>query len=58
MLEIKCPRCGKKALWHGNSSRPFCSERCRQLDLGCWADEEYRLAGERALQQEDESSIF
>jgi endogenous inhibitor of DNA gyrase (YacG/DUF329 family) len=58
MLEIKCPRCGKKSLWQDNPSRPFCSDKCRLLDLGRWADEEYRLAGERAPQQEDETPGF
>jgi len=28
-----------------NRCRPFCSERCRLIDLGAWADETYRIAG-------------
>ncbi|HEU4351499.1 MAG TPA: DNA gyrase inhibitor YacG [Burkholderiales bacterium] len=28
-----------------NKWRPFCSERCRMIDLGRWAAEEYRLPG-------------
>jgi len=35
-------------MWEGNPFRPFCSERCRLIDLGRWASEEYRLAGEKA----------
>jgi uncharacterized protein len=30
-----------------NRARPFCSERCRLVDLGTWAGEEYRVAGGR-----------
>lgn len=45
-LSVACPRCRKPAAWMDNPSRPFCSERCRLVDLGRWADEEYRVAGE------------
>ena len=42
--KIQCPRCGAETLYApGNKSRPFCSERCRLIDLGKWAAEEYRL---------------
>ncbi|MEZ4485130.1 MAG: DNA gyrase inhibitor YacG [Syntrophotaleaceae bacterium] len=40
---IKCPTCQESTWWQGNPYRPFCSSRCRLLDLGCWADEEYRV---------------
>jgi endogenous inhibitor of DNA gyrase (YacG/DUF329 family) len=32
--------------YHGNEFRPFCSERCKLLDFGAWADEEYALPAE------------
>jgi uncharacterized protein len=32
--------------WEDNPSRPFCSKRCRLADLGAWAAERYRVAGE------------
>jgi endogenous inhibitor of DNA gyrase (YacG/DUF329 family) len=44
---IKCPICKKEAPWDGNAFRPFCSERCRLIDLGKWASDEYRIAGEK-----------
>ena len=44
--KVKCPSCGKVALWHkDNLFRPFCSERCRVIDLGDWADESHRING-------------
>ncbi len=43
--EIKCPQCRKDVAWQDNPHRPFCSERCRLVDLGQWADESYRIAG-------------
>jgi endogenous inhibitor of DNA gyrase (YacG/DUF329 family) len=45
--QVKCPACGKTVAWHeSNRFRPFCSERCRSMDLGAWAAERHRIAGE------------
>jgi endogenous inhibitor of DNA gyrase (YacG/DUF329 family) len=45
--DITCPECGKKGTWTAdNKYRPFCSERCKLIDLGEWADESKRLPGE------------
>jgi endogenous inhibitor of DNA gyrase (YacG/DUF329 family) len=44
MRTVPCPRCGKAAvLGPDNKWRPFCSERCRIIDLGEWASESYRV---------------
>ncbi|MDR2241123.1 MAG: DNA gyrase inhibitor YacG [Zoogloeaceae bacterium] len=41
---VNCPACGKPVPWSAESAfRPFCSERCRNIDLGAWAAEEYRV---------------
>jgi endogenous inhibitor of DNA gyrase (YacG/DUF329 family) len=43
---VNCPACGKEVLWDvRNKHRPFCSERCKLMDLGQWAAERYRVAG-------------
>jgi endogenous inhibitor of DNA gyrase (YacG/DUF329 family) len=47
--KIKCPVCKKESAWKDNPFRPFCSERCRMIDLGKWAAEEYRIAGEKKV---------
>ncbi len=39
-----CPRCKKPSLWQDNPARPFCSERCKLIDLGAWANEDYKVA--------------
>lgn len=42
---VNCPQCGKPALFGpANPWRPFCSERCRLIDLGAWATESYRIS--------------
>ena len=39
-----CPQCGKSAVWsEANTWRPFCSERCRLIDIGKWANDEYSV---------------
>jgi uncharacterized protein len=41
---IACPQCGKEVVWGDESPyRPFCSERCKLIDLGQWANEGYRI---------------
>jgi endogenous inhibitor of DNA gyrase (YacG/DUF329 family) len=37
---VKCPTCGKTVEWSSdNKFRPFCSSRCKLIDLGAWLDE-------------------
>lgn len=44
--KIKCPHCGQETLYTTtNKFRPFCSERCRLIDLGAWASESYKIEG-------------
>ena len=45
-----CPRCGEASTWEGNEFRPFCSERCKLIDLGAWASDEYKLPTQDAPQ--------
>jgi endogenous inhibitor of DNA gyrase (YacG/DUF329 family) len=51
---ISCPVCGKKGTWTtDNSYRPFCSSRCKLIDLGDWAAEKHRVPGEPANNQQE-----
>jgi len=41
---VNCPQCSKAVAWDvTNRYRPFCSERCKLVDLGQWATESYRI---------------
>jgi uncharacterized protein len=42
---IICPVCKNITTWEENSLRPFCSERCKLIDLGAWASNEYKIPG-------------
>ncbi|MCG6942935.1 MAG: DNA gyrase inhibitor YacG [Thiohalocapsa sp.] len=42
---VKCPTCQRPVPWVPQSRyKPFCSERCRVIDLGDWLDETHRIA--------------
>ncbi|MGS0895261.1 DNA gyrase inhibitor YacG [Burkholderia stagnalis] len=52
---VKCPSCGAEVRWvPENQFRPFCSARCKQLDLGAWAAEKYRIGGSDDTLSSDE----
>lgn len=45
--KITCPHCNQPGTWTpANPFRPFCSERCKLIDLGEWANEGHRIPGE------------
>jgi uncharacterized protein len=52
-MRVICPICKKKTTWEENPYRPFCSERCRLMDLGKWASEDYRIPIEENIPDAD-----
>ena len=51
---VSCPTCNKEVIWNTQHPlRPFCSERCKLIDLGEWAAEEKRIAGEPVASESD-----
>lgn len=52
---VKCPKCKKEIEYSlQNVNRPFCSERCKLIDLGAWAEERYTVPVEdiaKAMQE-------
>lgn len=50
---VACPTCKGRSLYaSGNRYRPFCSERCRAIDLGAWASESYRIEADTQTSDE------
>jgi uncharacterized protein len=45
---VKCPTCEREIDWAQSPFRPFCSERCRLIDLGAWLTERHAIPGEPA----------
>jgi endogenous inhibitor of DNA gyrase (YacG/DUF329 family) len=56
---IRCPGCGGDSVYaSSNPFRPFCSERCRDADLGAWASEGYRVPERPASPDGDDSELL
>lgn len=54
VLQLNCPICKKIVLWNEDFPfRPFCSDRCRLIDLGDWASESHRIAGDPVIPDEE-----
>jgi hypothetical protein len=55
-MRVKCPTCQRESVWsQDNPWRPFCTERCRLVDLGQWLNEGHAIPGE-PLPADDDSS--
>ncbi|NCF77536.1 MAG: DNA gyrase inhibitor YacG [Proteobacteria bacterium] len=51
---VICPTCNQGVKWTAtNTNRPFCSERCKLIDLGSWAAEDHRIPTATAPDFED-----
>jgi endogenous inhibitor of DNA gyrase (YacG/DUF329 family) len=53
-MKVKCPKCQKELVWEETPTRPFCSERCKLIDLGAWADGSNSLPSNHDPSAEDE----
>jgi hypothetical protein len=45
---VRCPTCKRELDWQSAPFRPFCSERCRLIDLGAWLSEQHVIPGDAA----------
>lgn len=54
-ITVNCPTCNDTVIWREESRfRPFCSERCKLIDFGEWANERHTIAGMPVIPDEDE----
>ncbi len=51
-----CPICKREMRWEGNPFRPFCSERCKLIDLDNWLEGRYRINTKEAAGPEQKES--
>ncbi|HRD83965.1 MAG TPA: DNA gyrase inhibitor YacG [Rubrivivax sp.] len=57
-VEVSCPNCRQRCLFGpANPWRPFCSDRCRGMDLGAWASEDYRVPAQDAGLSDDAADL-
>jgi uncharacterized protein len=50
---VKCPTCKRAIDWSTSEFRPFCSDRCRLIDLGAWLAEKHTIPADAPLDGED-----
>ena len=56
-VTVKCPTCARPLEWSASSPwRPFCSERCKLIDLGAWISEQHSIPGEPLPADDTDSS--
>jgi len=55
--KIKCPQCGEMFELNTSNSKPFCSERCKLIDLGAWADGSYSVPAEESPMSEQTANF-
>lgn len=54
--QIKCPQCGRLSFYNPeNPYRPFCSDRCKLIDLGQWASGAYSIPAENNTPSADDA---
>ena len=52
---VGCPTCGKPVEWSRQQHwKPFCSERCKLIDLGAWIDERHRIPGDETVGNDED----
>lgn len=54
-FEVTCPTCKKKFEYYSSTFRPFCSEKCRLIDLGHWLTESYTVPVQKLSEEEQET---
>lgn len=50
-MKYQCPKCGTSVAYPKDTHFPFCSNRCRLMDLGAWSEGEYKIS--RAIEERD-----
>lgn len=50
--KIKCPYCKKSFIYQNSLFRPFCSEKCKMIDLGKWLNEDYTIPSDDSNEKE------
>lgn len=56
METAPCPHCGKSVPWTDDAQwKPFCSDRCRLIDLGDWLSEKHAIAVDEPVPDQDDS---
>lgn len=53
VLKVNCPRCKESFEYYSSEFRPFCSDKCKMIDLGLWLTENYKVPSQKPLDETD-----
>jgi uncharacterized protein len=56
-VRVKCPTCQRESDWQTAPFRPFCSERCRLIDLGAWLSDQRAIPGDETLPRPSQPGV-
>jgi len=57
-INVKCPSCKNTFSYYASEFRPFCTERCKMIDLGLWVTESYTVASNQPLSESDIETVL
>lgn len=58
VIMVACPTCKKPVAWVAEQQfKPFCSQRCKLIDLGDWATEAHKIPGEPIIPTLDNAEV-
>lgn len=57
-LQVKCVHCKTAFNYYASKYRPFCSERCKEIDLGHWLSESYSIPSQQPLNENDMDQVI
>lgn len=57
ILKVKCPQCDTIFQYYTSEFRPFCSEKCKMIDLGHWFEESYRVPVKGSQKEDDVEAL-
>tara|TARA_R100000656_G_scaffold86357_1_gene62788 strand:- start:395 stop:625 length:231 start_codon:yes stop_codon:yes gene_type:complete len=58
VIMIKCGSCDEEFNYYSSKYRPFCSERCKMIDLGQWLTESYAIPSQQPLTENDVNKVL
>ncbi len=57
-IKVNCPSCKNDFDYYSSESRPFCSEKCKMIDLGLWLTESYSIGSKEPLAESDIDKVI
>ncbi len=58
VLKVNCPKCKSQFNYYDSQYRPFCGQRCKEVDLGHWVTESYRVPSQEKLSDADLEKVL